>query len=399
MSNHLRAFLFDASHADGESLIDGVYKQWDANNAICLLNKNQPLPQLEKAILRADPNEVDDLSGSISKRKLAIVETPDLSVVALTSGTTSDPKPVELSFKALMSSANSLYRAANLNSDAKWLCCLPPYFIAGLSIFARSWVNQQRPIFHNSFDIEKIENEVKAESFDAISLLPNQLKKLLDAEIDLSKLQTILIGGSSIDFDLQNRVLNLGLKAYFTYGMTETFGGICLNHKLIDNTEAEIVEGQIYLHSGSAMSGYRHNQRLTFHKITADGWLATGDLGTYDDGVLNVTGRIDDLINSGGIKVEPEMIERALHSAGYMNVVVIGTQHKTLGSCVTVLTTEKNNLPAIDQLRENLRSILPSTHLPIRIATSKDFTGETSTKINRKQLASNFLILDEHNME
>ena len=398
MSNHLRAFLFDPSHA-GQSVIDSIFAQWDKGNAVCVINGNLPKSTLDSAILCVDPSEVTHFDGSIDKRKLAIVETPNLAVVSLTSGTTSNPKPVELSFQAMSSSANSLYRAADLDDSARWLCCLPPYYIAGLAVIARSWIKEVPVSFHNTFDLEKVSNEINSNSVDAISLIPNQLKQLLDANVDLSKLQTILVGGSSVDFNLQNTVLNLGLNVHFTYGLTETFGGICLDHKLFDNTEAEIVNGQIYLRSGSMMSGYRHDQRLTFHKLTHDGWFATGDLGTYENNILNVTGRIDDLINSGGIKIEPLLIEKAMQSIGYNQAIVVATPHNKLGQCLTVVFNNKSDISGIKKIRDELRPLLPSTHLPIRIAISNKFDGNTSAKINRKEVASDCEIISEYDLE
>lgn len=396
--NHLRAFLFDASHADGQILVDSIYEQWNLGNSVCVINKNLPSSMLDRAILKSDPSEVEDVDGSIKKRDLAIVETPDLAVVALTSGTTSNPKPVELSFSAMKSSSESLYRLANIEKDAKWLCVLPPYYIAGMSVIARSWVNEQPVIFRNKFDVQDVKILLDSGTIDAISLVPQQLQQLIDQSIDLSKLQCVLVGGSSIDPNLQNQIKEMS-NVHVTYGLTETFGGICLDHKLFDNTQVKIIDEQIFIKSESTMSGYRHNFQLTSERLSPEGWFSTRDLGSYDNSNLIVNGRIDDLINSGGVKIEPQIIEKALYSAGYTDSIVIGTSHETLGQCVTVVNPTDTEIKNINELRNLLSMDLPTTHLPIRIAYSTKFYGNSHSKVNRKELANSCKIIEEYKLE
>ncbi len=376
-----------------------MFSSWENGIGVVIISVNQPRVLIEKAIVRCDPNDVFDLStNEKTVREVAIVETPDLAAVVLTSGTTSDPKPVELSFRSMENSVSATYQATGLDKNATWLCCLPPYYIAGLSIFARCFVNQSRLIFHETFNVDRVAQALKNENIAALSLVNSQLKQLLAAGVDLSDVQTVLLGGSAIDDDLMRQCTEKNINVHRTYGMTETWGGICHDGKLFDNTQARInADGIVEISSTSLMSGYRHNYPATISRITSDGWFVTNDRGTLENNVLTILGRADDVINSGGIKVDPETIEVLLRAAyPEHSVWVCATDHETFGQCVTACFLSSESLPTLHDIRNTLSRNLPSPQLPLRLATVNSAPMTDSGKIRRSQLSADCTVIEEH---
>lgn len=398
MPPHLRAFLFDSSQPSND-LVENVFSSWEKGIGVAIISTNQPRVLVDKAIVRCDPNEVVDLStGETTTRELAIVETPDLAAVVLTSGTTADPKPVELSFRAMHNSVDAFYESTGLDSNTTWLCCLPPQYIGGLAIFARCFVKQSRLSFHQTFDVDRIAQSLVHDDIGAVSLVSSQLKQLLSADVNLSNLSTVLLGGSAIDAEVIRQCNDRDIPIHRTYGMTETWGGICHDGKLFSNTKVRINEdGIVELSSSSLMSGYRHNYPATIARITSDGWFITNDRGSFEKDELTIFGRADDVINSGGIKVDPEPVERLLrasfpdHSAW-----ICATPHETYGQSVTACFLESNSLPTLQEIRASLSHDLPSTQLPIRLATIPSEPLTESGKIRRSELATMCTISEEH---
>lgn len=399
MPKHLRAFLYDPTHGSGNQLVSGVFSSWSNGDAVAIIPCNFPKNIIENTIIRCDPSEVIDLTdGETKKRKLAIVDTPDLAAVVLTSGTTGNPKPVELGFMGMKNSVEAVYDYCELDSSDTWLCCIPPYFVGGLSIFARSFVSQSQLVFHEDFDIEKVDAALKNNLINAISLVPFQLEKLLEAEVVLTTLKTILVGGGPVSSDVIRKCGDLGIAIKTTYGMTETWGGICLDGNFLSNSQGRIANSEIEVSTTSLMLGYRHDYPSTIAKLTADHWFHTSDRGTIVDGKLKVYGRTDDVIISGGVKVDPIPLEALIHALFPQHeVVVIPTKHKKLGECSTVcfLKSDKN-IPKLGEIRSALIEKVPSVQMPVRLATIQSFPRSDVGKLLRKEFASTCEVLEEH---
>lgn len=398
---YLRAFLFDSAHGHESEFVVQVFETWAAGQAVAVISSKFPDVVREKAIVKCDPNEVVDIARSTSTiRPVAIVDTAELGCVVLTSGTTGEPKPVEHTFESMRNATAALYETCGLSSVDTWLCCLPPYYIAGLAIFARCFISESKLIFHARFDVERIRKAIKNESVTAISVVAPQLRALLDADVDLSSLKTVLVGGSSLPPELLEACRSKNIAIHHTYGLTETFGGICHDGELFDNTLARISDtNQIEIQTTSLMSGYRHDFRATQQRITPDGWLRTGDRGEIHDNKLIVFGRIDDAINSGGVKVDPNMVENVLATKfPQFDMAVCSTPHPTLGQCVTLCIRDSETLPALDDIRDSLKDDIASTHLPLRLATVDTFPRSDLGKIDRAKLAASCVIISEHEL-
>lgn len=392
MYQHLRALIYDPSHSSGAALYKYIFETFDNGQALSVILATQPKSIIEKSIIAIDPSEVIDIQTNDStRRSLAIIDTPDLASVVLTSGTTAKPKPIELTYFGLHSSVESIYKMCNLSKEDIWLCCLPAQYIGGLAIFARSWVMGSQVHFSPLFDPEIISKTIRENGVTITSLVPAQLKMLLDSKTDLSSLRTVLLGGGKIDSELVEQAKNLGLEIYTSYGLTETWGGINFNGNFIENTKGRIQNSMLEIKSDSIMAGYRHDFIQTSQSFTPDLWFQTKDLASLENDSLEIYGRSDDLINTGGLKVDPVPIENLLGKILVDNSFAIcATRHKKFGQAVTLCieTIETNADLEIDlnAIRNQLLEFIPKNQLPVRLATIESIPKTTSGKIKRKDL-------------
>jgi O-succinylbenzoic acid--CoA ligase len=136
-------------------------------------------------------------------------------------------------------------------------------------------------------------------------------------------------------------------------------------------------DGRIRLGGATLAQGYLGEPALSAKAFVVDPsrkeWFRTDDVGHFDDlGALTVDGRVDDLINTGGLKVVPRQVEEALTQLEIVaEAVVVGTADPEWGQIVSaaVVVTAGRRPPALDDLRGQLRGILPDHALPRRLVT------------------------------
>lgn len=290
------------------------------------------------------------------------------ALVIATSGSTGAPKGVELSRDALAASARAtLDRIAAAPGD-RWLCCLPTSHIAGLQVLTRSVVAGTEPVLHARFDPAAVLTIGAAH----VSLVPTQLRRLLDLGADLTAFATIVLGGAPAAPGLLAEARAAGARVVTTYGMSETCGGCVYDGAPLDGVRVELRSpdgdgaGRIALSGPPLFTGYRLAPELTAE--TCDGpWFLTSDLGRFDDGRLRVLGRVDDVINTGGEKVVAGEVARELSGhPGVADVVVVGRADREWGQRVTavVVPADPSAPPTLAGLRAYVRDRLPAAAAP-----------------------------------
>ena len=396
---HLRAFLYNSSHQELDDLAKHITTSWFTGVGVAVIDTNAPQHIVDSSIVAIDPDEVVDITNNYETyiRELAILDE-DISVVSLTSGTTSKPKAVAHTFQSMENSALAIGESLGIDETDSWLLCLSPKYIAGMAVLSRAYILHQKVSYINKFNIQSVAEKIATHNPTLISLVPAQLRILLDAEMDLSCFKAILIGGSETNTETLRECEELGYNIHRTYGMTETFGGICHDGKLFPNTQARIVENEIQLQTTSMFSSYRHNATLTNSKFTKDGWFKTGDLGSLDkDGNLTVSGRTDDIIISGGIKIDPIEIENTLQKYVDGDYIIGGIEHSKWGQALTVIF--ENDIPrgiTIDIIREKLSHDFENTMLPVQLGRIESFLKTDSGKIKRRDTLEKSEITSEH---
>ncbi|NLS10016.1 AMP-binding protein [Nesterenkonia sp. MY13] len=308
-----------------------------------------------------------------------------VAVVVRTSGSTGTPKQTLLSAGALRASARMT--AETLGGHGQWLLTLQPSYVAGLAILTRSLEAETTPValLENTTDAEAFTRatEQLTGSRRYVSLVPTQLRRLLEQAqhspellAALRSFDAILLGGAPTPAELFDTAQESGLNVTRTYGMAETCGGCVYDGYPLPGVTVELgTHGRVLLSGPMVALGYYDDADLTAEKfetdpLTGQRRFRTDDLGQLsrpeEDGQrlprLSVTGRADDVINTGGIKVSAEEVRRALEShPSIREAFVAGIPDNEWGQKVVaavVLATASrsgNTLPELEDLvRERL---------------------------------------------
>ncbi len=330
----------------------------------------------------------------------------DTAVVIATSGSTGAPKAVELSAAALTASAAASLRRIGAGPGERWLCCLPTFHIAGIGVLVRSLISGLEPVIVPALNPEILQGSGCAH----VSLVPTQLRRLLDAGASPGPVRTVLLGGAASGDALLAEARNGGWRVVTTYGMSETCGGCVYDGIPLDDVavrlgaepaepaeSAELAEpaqsgagaGLIQIRGPVLFSGYLGPADLT-EAVLRDGWFQTADLGSWrSDGTLGVLGRADEVINTGGEKVVPGEVEAALGTCeGVADVVVVGLPDADWGEAVTafVVAADPAAPPELEDLRSCVRQAVSVYAAPKRVVVVPEFPLLPSGKPDRMAL-------------
>ena len=312
---------------------------------------------------------------------------PDVAVVIATSGSTGQPKGVELTAAALRASAASSLARIGARPGQRWLCCLPGFHVAGIQVLVRSLLAGVDPVV-----TARVDAEVTATAGCAhVSLVPTQLRRLLDAGAPLAEFDTILLGGAAPPAGLLADAGAAGARVVVTYGMSETCGGCVYDGWPLDGVQVAIDgDGLIGIAGPVLFSGYRSRGGGSRGGRPSGRWFRTSDLGSLDaDGRLTVRGRADDVINTGGEKVVPGEVEAVLGTIdGVRDVVVVGLPDADWGEIVTavVVPADPATPPHLRQLRAQVRGRLPGYAAPRRMLLVAELPMLPSGKPDRMAL-------------
>lgn len=243
-----------------------------------------------------------------------------------TSGSTGAARAVRLSRAALMFSARATHD--RLGGPGEWLLCLPTSHVAGAQVLIRSAAAGYDPVRQDLGGGFTAAGFVAAagrlsEDRRYVSLVPTQLRRLLAddaARRALARFDAALIGGASLDPELLAQARAAEIRIVASYGMTETCGGCVYDGVPLAGIEISLDESRVLVRGPVLADGYvgadgRLDEAATRAYLTPDGWWRTQDRGRLVGGVLEITGRIDDVIITGGVNVDPGPIANAVADA------------------------------------------------------------------------------------
>lgn len=380
-----------------------------------------------------------------------------IALVVGTSGSTGTPKRTALTARALAASAAATERFFGSNSDAasQWLLALPAHYIAGAQVLARSVLAGTAPVIARSVTepvhfspevfLQAVEQMSSARRF--ISLVPTQLHKLLEsadtdprlgAEIHeaLSSFTGILLGGAPASADLLAAASALGLNTVTTYGSAETAGGCVYSGSVLPGVRVELVPeegmptapniggkpaheesaqvGRIWISGAHLASGYIGDAaRTAEHFFTAaDGtrWYRTDDYGLLapdsnkncSEPRLQVLGRSDDVLISGGVKISARAVAAVLEEhPAVREACVVGLPDARWGTAIaaavtlvpSVSVTPAENSPALNEelsalLRARCAEKLGAPAAPKQLSILPDFPLTSTGKPDRAEIYS-----------
>jgi O-succinylbenzoic acid--CoA ligase len=244
------------------------------------------------------------------------------------------------------------------------------------------------------------------------SLVPTQLHRLLDsgeAGADaLSLFDAVLVGGAPCPPSLLERASAAGIRVVTTYGMTESAGGCVYDGLPLDGTKVEVdASGRICLTGPTLAAGYLIDDDALargelrdavpgeggtfFESRHAVRWLHGPDLGAVaTDGRLSVSGRADDVIVTGGVKVAPAPVESILMGLpGIREACVVGIADTSWGQrVVAVVVVEPGaGVPALDNLRELVTNRLGAAQAPRAVVVLDALPTRGPGKVDRQAAA------------
>ncbi|MFD2521179.1 AMP-binding protein [Emticicia soli] len=311
-----------------------------------------------------------------------------------TSGSTGIPKPITFTRLQLIESAYLTAKTFNLREGDTAFCCLSVDYIAGMMMLVRAFEIGMdliivEPTSSPFTGIEKhlyLLNSNRGRNFFAF--VPLQIQTLLEeSERSLETLNSakaILIGGASVSDSLEEQIQKINAPVYATYGMTETLTHIAI--KLLNGPEKEdfftVLEGI------EIAQDERECLKIKL-KATDDEWVVTNDIvEILEEGKFRLVGRFDNIINSGGVKIQLEKVEKigeqVLAELAFQGrFFAYGVPDNKLGQKLILVVESKKPLSNGNQIGLSFSEKLPKFEIPKEIFFVEKLIETPTGKIDK----------------
>ncbi|MFV5689846.1 AMP-binding protein [Flavobacterium sp. ZT3R25] len=284
-----------------------------------------------------------------------------------TSGTTGSPKIIQMDKQAMVNSALATGDFFDLRPGDKALHCLPTKYIAGKMMFVRGFILGLDMDFVAPSSHPLLHNETK---YDFVSMVPLQAQNSLT---ELKNVKKMIVGGAKMSKTLEKSLSKLNTKGYETYGMTETITHIAAK-KIGEKAFSVLPDIKISQDDRNCLV-------IDAPKISEE-TIVTNDLvELVNENEFVFLGRIDNVINSGGIKLIPEQIEEKLSNKIHSRFFVTGIQDATLGEKLALII-EGEKQP----LDETIFDGLDKYEKPKEVFYVSKFIETQNGKIKRKEI-------------
>ncbi len=318
--------------------------------------------------------ELLDYSKSISKPIFAFLSEflSDVIIVEVqTSGSTGVPKIVEIKKEFFINSAIATGEFFNLKENTTALMCLNPEYIAGKMMLVRALVlgwklDVVSPSSNPLSNIEKV--------YDFSAMVPLQVFSSMDC---LHKIKKLIIGGGVVSKGLESKLESLTTEVFATYGMTET-----VTHIAVKKLNGMAKKGENYfLLENVKITKDERNCLVIDAPNVSDTKIVTNDIVTIiSDTEFQWLGRVDSIINSGGVKLIPEQIEQKLSKIISQRFFISSLTDDMLGEkVVLIIEGEEENIDfsSVDSLSKY--------EIPKEVFFLPKFIETETKKIHRKK--------------
>lgn len=370
----------------------------------------------------------DFLEAARTTEPAAEFPDPDsVAIVLFTSGTTSQPKAVELSHNNLTSYVTGTVEFGAASDTDAALICVPPYHIAGVSAALSNLYAGRKMVYLPNFDAQEWVRLINAEHVTTATVVPTMLDRIITvldndgAPIELPSLRNLAYGGSKVGLPLVRRALELLPDVGFVnaYGLTETSSTIAVltpdDHRAA--LAASTAEGARRLGSvGQAVAGIELQIRDEAGNVLPpgetgelfvrgeqvsgrytgigsvldeNGWFPTKDIAMLDDeGYLFIGGRSDDTIIRGGENIAPAELEEVLVEHPHVrDVAVVGVEDPQWGQAIVAVVVPA---PGVDpdpaELREFVRKSLRGSRTPDEVVFRDELPTTATGKVLRREI-------------
>ncbi|BBX40605.1 class I adenylate-forming enzyme family protein [Mycobacterium simiae] len=398
------------------------------------------IERLPEPLVVVDPRYREMLGDSVGRVMVAddflaaarsaepATEFPDpesVAIVLFTSGTTSQPKAVELSHSNLTSYVTGTVEFDSAAAEDAALICVPPYHIAGVGAALSNLYAGRKMVYLPNFDANEWVRLINAEHVTTATLVPTMLDRVVTVleagGQQLPSLRNLAYGGSKVGLPLVRRALELlpGVGFVNAYGLTETSSTIAVltpeDHRaaLAASEPAAIrrlasvgrpvpgIEIEIRDEQGNALGpgatgelfvrGEQVSGRYTGIGSVLDenGWFPTKDIAMLDDeGYLFIGGRSDDTIIRGGENIAPAELEEVLVEHPHVrDVAVVGVEDPQWGQAIVAVVVPRPGAePDPEELRAHVRKSLRGSRTPDRVVFRDELPTTPTGKVLRREI-------------
>jgi acyl-CoA synthetase (AMP-forming)/AMP-acid ligase II len=366
--------------------------------------------------------------GEGAAEVLAFPDPESVAIVLFTSGTTSQPKAVELSHNNLTSYVTGTVEFESAEPTDAALICVPPYHIAGVGAALSNLYAGRKMVYLPNFDAREWVRLINDERVTTATVVPTMLDRIVTALDNdghrLPSLRNLAYGGSRVGLPLVRRALELLPHVGFVnaYGLTETSSTIAVltpdDHRAAqaaaDASEIKVakrlgsvgrpvpgIELQIRDKDGTVLGpgetgelfvrGEQVSGRYTGigSVLDEDGWFPTRDVALLDEeGYLFIGGRSDDTIIRGGENIAPAELEEVLiEHPQVRDVAVVGVEDPQWGQAIVAVVVPAAGIdPDPEQLREHVRKSLRGSRTPDRVVFRDELPTTPTGKVLRREI-------------
>lgn len=302
-----------------------------------------------------------------------------------TSGSTGTPKAITFTRDQLIRSAQSTASAFGLTSNDTALLCLNPTYVAGRMMIVRALVTGMNMVAVTPSS-NPLADLPEQQQIDFAAVIPLQLQTMLDLGLKerLRHIRTILVGGAPMSRPLRQQVVDeLNGNVFQTYGMTETLTHVALDHVTSLEEAFDAMPGIVLSQDERGC--------LTITSPVVDHPVITNDLVEFPGpNRFRWLGRFDNVVNSGGIKLIPERIEKKVEEVfARLNMhhrfFATGLPHERLGSELALFVEVEPVEGLAEKLGRELATVLDRYENPRKIHFLPSFVYTSGGKINRRE--------------
>ncbi len=366
---------------------------WARGAAALVLPEPAPQTAVRQLLERLAPAALVEVGedGRPSVRRLAdpAPVADEVALVVTSSGSTGVPKGVELTHAALQASVSASLERLRARAGERWGLALPTHHVAGISVHLRAAALGTRAV------IAADTPAVGDLDVEHVALVPSQLDRLLDLGAPVERFATILLGGAPAPAALLARAAAVGARVVRSYGMTETVGGCVYDGVPLRDVEVAVsdAEGVIELRGPVLLHGYRdrdeQGQLRSVRPLDEHGWFRTSDRGQLVGGRLEVTGRADEVLVSGGENVPLAAVREGLlaHPA-VADAAVVPVADERWGQvpAAVVVPIDPGVPPTLHDLREHVRRGAPAAYAPASLVVVERLPRDAMGKPSRELL-------------
>ncbi len=347
-------------------LINGQTFQESSLNSLCLRKlSDETLPDWEKNLYKLILNWI----------------STEPFIEVKTSGSTASPKFIKMEKEKMVQSALMTGRYFHLKKNDGALLCLPVDYIAGKMMVVRSFV-----LGLNLIPLVPLGNPLEKtnEQFDFAAMTPMQVSNILTGKAAIKKLNRIrklIIGGADIHPELLQKIRLLKNETWQTYGMTETITHVAVR-KLTAPGESENYRAlpQVFFQQDERDCLVIHAPHLSETKVVTNDIIEL-----VNDQEFKFIGRYDNIINSGGIKLSPEEIEKKMSPYIRQRFIIAGFPDEKLGQKLVLIIEGQESEPlALNDLAE--KACLAKYEVPRQIIYLPRFPQTENGKIIRNEV-------------